>query len=198
MDESRLDEVDKRPPARFQQFERVIVTDTRGQRHEGTILWRDLVTYRPFGSPSYQGPPQQWSQWEYAVELPDFACCPTLKEERLEATGEFASEDAHLGTRFEMSFDTGLEDDNRVVEGTYRVPGQFWQVFLFHKGTEHGKPVSELRHRSGTWPSGITGMEFDVPDDAVLDRAYMIQAFSSVFGTCDWVEVRGPDSLLMK
>jgi hypothetical protein len=189
---------DDRPIAKFQRFEKVVVTDAEGKRHSGTILWRDLVQYSPFATPGSQGAPERWSQWEYAVDLPDFACCPTFEEARLQATGEFDPEDAHLGRRFEISFDTGLEDDNSVVEGTYRIPGQFWQVFLFQKESSFGESISELRPRSSVWESGMTGIEFDVPRGAVLDKEYIFRAFSSVFGTADWVEVRGPDSLLMK
>ncbi len=202
MDEHRPGEIpdgsDEPSPARFQRFEKVLVADRSGQPHRGTILWRDLVQYSPYASPGFMGTPRRWSQWEYIVDLPDFACCPTFDESRLEKTGEFDPEEAHLGRRFEISFDTGLEADNSIVEGSYRLPGQFWQVFLFRKEATPGESVPELRHHFGTWQSGITGIEFDVPREAVLDRGYMLRAFASVFGTDDWVEVRGPDSLLMK
>lgn len=189
---------DDRPIARFQRFEKVVVTDTSGRSHTGTILWRDLVEYSQFAAPGSAVPPGRWSQWEYAVELPDFGCCPTFEEDRLEPTGEFDPEDAHRGRRFEISFDTGLEPDERIVEGSYRVPGEFWQVFLFQKERVPGISMTELRHQFGEWPSGITGIEFDVPSDAVLDKAYIFRAFASIFGTDEWVEVRGPDSLLLK
>ncbi len=184
--------------ARFERFEKVLITDKAGRTHRGTVLWRDLVQYRQYAPPGFMGPPGKWSQWEYSVDLPDFACCPTFEESRLEKTGEFDWEGAHLGRRFEISFDTGLEADNRIVEGTYRVPGRFWQVFLFQKERTPGESVPELRHHFGTWPSGITGIEFNVPSRDVLDRDYALRAFASIFGIDDWVEVRGPDSLLLR
>ena len=58
--------------------------------------------------------------------------------------------------------------------------------------------MSELRHHFGEWRSGITGIEFYLPREDVLDREYMLRAFAGVFGTDQWVEVRGPDSGLMK
>jgi hypothetical protein len=185
-------------PARFERFERVRITDKAGKSYEGTVLWRDLVQYSQFAPIGFRGTPRRWSQWEYAVSLPDFASCPTFEESRLQPTGEFDPEEAHLGKRFEISFDTGLGEDMRTVEGSYRVPGQFWQIFLFIKGDAQGRPVPELRHRSVAWPSEITGLEFHVPEEALLDREYMIQALAGVFGTDDWVVVRGPDSRLMK
>jgi hypothetical protein len=95
-------------------------------------------------------------------------------------------------------FDTVLDDDDSTVEGSYWVPGELWQVFLFIKETRPGEFVPELRYSFGEWRSGITGIEFDVPRKAVLDRRYMLEAFSTIFGTEDWVEVRGPDSGIMK
>ena len=189
---------DDRPVAKFRRFEKVVVTDARGKRHRGTILWRDLREYCQFAPPGFEGTPGRWSQWEYAVALPDFASCPTFEEDRLEATGEFETEDAHLGRRHEISFDTGLEADNDLVEGSYRVPGAFWQIFLFRKEVDEGQSLGALRHRFAEWPSGITGIAFDAPATDVIDREYIFRAFATVFGTDDWVEVRGPDSMLMK
>ena len=189
---------DERPVARFRRFEKVVVTDAQGKPHRGTILWRDLREYSQFASPGFEGTPGRWSQWEYAVALPDFASCPTFDEDRLEPTGEFDTEDAHLGRRHEISFDTGLEADNDLVEGSYRVPGSFWRIFLFRKEDDEGRCFAELRRHSVEWPSGIAGITFDAPAEAVIDREYIFRAFADAFGTDDWVEVRGPDSMLMK
>jgi hypothetical protein len=189
---------DDQPIAKFQRFERVLMTDREGKHHTGTILWRDLVQYRQFVPPGFQGTPERWARWEYAVNLPDFGCCPTLEEDRLEPTGEFDAEGAHRARRYEISFDTGLDDDDLVVEGSFRVRGEFWQVFVFEKKKVRGESISELRHRFVDWESGISGVVFDVPSETTLDKHYIIRAFAIVFGTDDWVEVRGPDSLLLK
>ncbi len=196
-DEDR-DESGEAPPARFQRFEKVLITDKSGKPHQGTVIWRDLVQYSPFTPSGFTGIPRRWSQWEYAVDLPDFGSCPTFEESRLQPTGEFDPEEAHLGRRYEISFDTGLGDDMTTVEGSYRIPGEFWQIFLFMKSDPRGRPVAELRHHFGTWPSGMTGIEFSVPEEDLLDRDYVLRAFARVFGTEDWVVVRGPDSVLMK
>jgi hypothetical protein len=202
MDEDRPDEPGDGfgdPPAGFRRFEKVLVAGSPGKWYPGTVLWCDLVRYSPYASPGSGEPPPRWSEWEYAVYMPELDRCATLKDDRLRATGEFDSEEAHLGRRFEISFDTGLDDDDRIVEGSYRVPGRFWQVFTFTKGSRGpGESVAELRHHFDEWESGITGIVFDVPMGAVLDRAYILRAFAGVFGTEDWVEVRGPDSGLLK
>ena len=117
----------------------------------------------------------------------------SLGESRLHPTGEFDSEENHLGKRFEVSFDTVAEDDTDIEEGCYRLPGRFWEVFVFVKAD-----LADLRHALVTWPSGITGVQFDVPRSAMLERGYVIRAMSEVFAAESCAVVYGPDSLLLK
>ena len=49
---------------------------------------------------------------------------PTLKESRLQATGHFDPEEAHLGKRFEISFDFVQLEDMTVVDGKALVHGR--------------------------------------------------------------------------
>ena len=46
------------------------------------------MQYRQYAPPGFIGPPRKWSQWEYIVDLPDFACCLTYEEARLEALNQ--------------------------------------------------------------------------------------------------------------
>ena len=82
-------------------------------------------------------------------------------------------------------------EDYSIEEGSYRIPGRFWQVFCFAK-----RDVPELRHRFGVCESGITGIAFDVPNEVVLYRDYQIRAMSRVFDTDpeSWIVARGPCS----
>jgi hypothetical protein len=99
-----------------------------------------------------------------------------------------------LGNRYEISFDTVMNDDDmRAVEGAYRLPGHLWQIFFFVK-----EAVPKLRHSFGTWQSGITGVEFEVPNSMTLNREVVIKAMTEVFGAAVWIEVNGPDSLVLK
>ena len=83
------------------------------------------------------------------------------------------------------------------VEGTYRLPGRFWEVMVLRKAD-----VPALRHRPSEppieWSSGITGTIFDVPRAAVLNRQYIQEALAVAFGTDGWVEVQGPDSMVLR
>lgn len=58
--------------------------------------------------------------------------------------------------------------------------------------------VAELRHELLTWPSGITGVQFDVPESAILNHNYIIWSMSEVFAAGPCAVVYVPDSLLLK
>ena len=49
-----------------------------------------------------------------------------------------------------------------------------------------------------TWPSGISGVQFDVPDGVILNNDYVKRSMADAFAADSWIEVQGPDSLLLK
>jgi hypothetical protein len=175
-------------PGRIRRFEVVsVVAEGLGCREftgqSGTVIWCDPAVYR-------RG---EWTEWGYCVYFPTLERYASFLEASLQPTGRLEPEEAHLGRRFELSFDTVPGEDADVVEGSYRVPGRPWEIFLFEK-----RDVPEPRHHLSTWRSGITGIEFTFPKRAVLDREAVLRGMSEAFATTDWVEVRGPDSLLLK
>lgn len=151
--------------------------------HLGTVIWCDPAVYR-------RG---EWSEWGYCLYFPGLERYASFLESSLQPAGRLEPEEAHLGRRYELSFDTMPGEDADAVEGSYRVPGRLWEVFLFEK-----KDVPEPRHHLSTWRSGITGIEFILPRAAVLNREAVLRGMAEAFGTRDWTEVRGPDSLLLK
>jgi hypothetical protein len=177
------------PPSKFQRLERVIITNARlgegwfGQR--GTVIWTD----RPY----FDRRVRQWAEWGYCVHLPALNCYPSFQESDLTSTGEFDSEESHLGTGYEISFDTVLNDDMGNLESCYRVPGHHWQVFFFENNE-----ATEPKYHFGTWQSGITGIMFDVPQGTPINEKYVMKAMAEVFGPQEWKVVRGPDSLILK
>jgi hypothetical protein len=66
------------------------------------------------------------------------------------------------------------------------VPSHFEYISF----TREAEP--ELRHSFGTWPSGITGVKFEVPDPNLMHHEFIIRAMSGVFGAAPWTAVRGP------
>jgi hypothetical protein len=178
------------PAARFQRFEIVSIANRRmgdefaGQR--GTVIWCD----RPW----FDRRAGAWEEWIYCLSLDGFGRCRSFLESDLEPTGEFDTEQSQLGNRYEISYDTVMDDeDTGAVEGSYRLPGHLWQVFLFTK-----EDVPELRHSFGTWQSGITGVQFEVPNPMPLNREVVVKAMTEAFGASAWIEVDGPDSLVLK
>ena len=149
----------------------------------GTVIWCDPPVRR-------RG---EWTEGGYCVYFPGLERYASFLESSLRPTGRLDAEEAHLGQRFELSFDTVPGEDADVVEGSYRVPGRPWEIFLFTK-----KDVPEPRHSFSTWQSGITGIEFVLPRGTVLDRKAVLRGMAEAFGTEGWAEVRGPDSLLLK
>lgn len=173
--------------ARFGRFERVRVEGRRGSAilspdRTGTVVWCD--------------PPQKATgSWLYCVFIHASSQYLTVLECDLTSTGQFDSAQAYLGVRFEISHDLLPNDEGtfEFVEGTYRLPGKFWEVMVFSKWD-----LPEFRHRRMTWDSGITGMVFYVPIGERLDRAYVERAMSETFGANHWFEVRGPDSMVLR
>jgi len=171
----------------LRRFEKVVVFGSRPDEYDGsrgTIVWVDEGSrHRNFGP-------------VFVVHLSELDRYVSFLGCDLHSTHEIdpAGEEPHLGRRFEISFDTMLDDgDNGTVEGSFRVPGSFWQVFVFLKGD-----VGELRPEIGPWRSGIYGAEFVVPRSATVNRKFVIGVMSEAFGTRDWAEVHGPDSLALK
>lgn len=178
------------PKPAFVRFGRVIVVKEPKHLSEfacqtGTVIWRDFVTVRRFSGNE--------SRWIYVVEFDVSKQCMTCRESELVSIGEMGSEVDCLGRQCEISFDVLIEDDNSFVEGSYRLPGRFWEVLIMSK-----KDVPELRYRPTTWSSGITGLIVDVPKSIAIDQAFVINTMASVFGEKAWAVVKGPDSIVLR
>jgi hypothetical protein len=94
---------------------------------QGTVIWCKRPWFsRRTGS---------WKEWVYSVARPDLGCYQAFLESDLQPTGEFETEQSQLGSRYEISYETVFEDDDEIVEGSYRLPGRLWEVFLFQHGT---------------------------------------------------------------
>jgi hypothetical protein len=88
-----------------------------------------------------------------------------------------------------------MRDDMSFVEGTYRLPGSDWQVFIF-LGSERDVPEPEVF--PDTWESGVSGVVIRSPRQRPLNMAAVEQVLSAAFGVTEWVRVRGPDSIRLR
>jgi hypothetical protein len=93
----------------------------------------------------------------------------------------------------EISYDLVMHDDMAFVEGTYRLPGGDWQVFIFGRGDVSDPEVTPQR-----WRSGVTGLFIRFPHSAALNRAVVEHILSGALGVTEWVEISGPDSMQLR
>lgn len=177
------------PPARCGLFERVVVVADRpggdDLGREGAVVWRDR--------PCYNRRLQKWGEWAYCVCFAPEGRYRAFRESALEPTGRFDPPDAHRGREFEVSYDTALHDAMETVEGSFRAPGSFWRVFVVSRGD-----VATVTTAEGAWESGITGLEFEVPRESMLDHGFIVNLLTRAVGPGPWREVRGPDSMMLK
>ncbi len=88
-----------------------------------------------------------------------------------------------------------MSDDMGWIEGCYRLEGGPWQVVIAVKKEE----VSAVEIRNGlTWASGVTGMNVFLPETTRLNATILLDLMSDVLGVQKWVEVRGPDSIVLR
>ncbi len=184
------------PVPAFRRFERVLLKGERPHTRElrgerGTVISLDSFAVR-------QKPPRT-GHWQYVVHLPGRNCWKALRESDLTSEGYFDEPAAHRGSRAEVSFDLVFEEGMDWMEGSYRLPGEFWKVVIFQKND-----VPDIRHRPQIWRKPTRweevtdGIVFELPRDACVDREYLLRAMSLAFGYNDWTGVRGPDSMALR
>lgn len=96
-------------------------------------------------------------------------------------------------TTAEISFDLVMAADMAFVEGTYRLPGGEWQVFIFSK-----RPMSSPQVSRVTWGSGVSGIHVACPIDMPLDQSVVERLMSGAAEVDHWQQVRGPDSMQLR
>ena len=117
----------------------------------------------------------------------------------LRSEGTFDNETEYFGQRAEISFDIVLKEDHDWAEGTYRLPGEFWKIMIFKKDDVPSIQYEPSKWaQTSKWEPEFTGVVFWLPRADKVDRDYLLRAMSLAFGYSDWVEVSGPDSMIMR
>jgi hypothetical protein len=86
-----------------------------------------------------------------------------------------------------------------MIGRSYRLPGEFWKVVIFLKDD-----VADIRCEPSTWQKPtkwereITGVVIRFPRTARMSRDDLLQAMSDAFGHREWVQVDGPDSMVLR
>ena len=93
----------------------------------------------------------------------------------------------------QLSYDLVMEDDMSFVEGTYRLPGRDWEVFIFRKSDIY---LPEIKF--GKWSSGVSGITVKLPRAAKLNASTVDEILKKELQVDEWVVVRGPDSMVLR
>lgn len=176
------------PEPAFQRFERVTIlegtTSAKLSGASGTIIWRVLVSNGSGATRRFQ--------WTYIVFVPSQHVHVRLSESSIQSADGFDREEMHWGEGCELSFDTIIEGHEKYIEGSYRLPGKFWEVFTLSR-----KDTTEIRHHRTTRSCGISRLHLQIPDSGTLDHSVVIDVLEVVLGVKGWQVVRGPDSMFL-
>jgi hypothetical protein len=93
----------------------------------------------------------------------------------------------------EISYDLVMDNDMGFVEGSYRIGGCNWRVFVFSK-----RPVDGPAWKTCTWDSGVSGIVVHVPEMMPLNATSIECLLSDILGVGEWKRVQGPDSMQLR
>jgi hypothetical protein len=150
----------------------------------GIIIWRSSYFVRKsrYGA---------WG-WLYVVHFPQSDSYDGIEESRLMETGETVSLESCLGREFEISYDRDGNGPD-AIRGSFRVPGGFWNTFLFYIASVHDVTY-EIKMPVRLHSQGIAKYEFAVPQGVRLDSQYIEEVMSKVLHANEWRLIRGLDS----
>lgn len=100
----------------------------------------------------------------------------------------------------EVTFDIVVPEEGvRYAEGCYRIDGGHWHVY-YVTNRHNGAPwTGEPAIRSDAiFQSGISGVDGLVPADWILNKMTIKKILAEALGVGAWIEVSGPDSLILK
>lgn len=93
----------------------------------------------------------------------------------------------------EISFDLVMESNMDFIEGTYRVDGGPWNVFIFKRDGIETPQIAPAR-----WDSGVEGVLIRYPRTATLDKDTAQSILGTWLNVSTWFEVKGPDSMNLR
>jgi hypothetical protein len=97
-----------------------------------------------------------------------------------------------LGRDFEISYDRdGAGPD--AIWGTFRIPGGFWNKFVFRSAAVEGLS-HQIRIPVSFFGGEIANYDFAVPKTILLGCEYIEEVMSRVFDAKEWRRISGPQS----
>jgi hypothetical protein len=95
----------------------------------------------------------------------------------------------------EISYDLLMDEDMSFVEGSFRLEGGEWHVFVFLGNRERFR---KTRFRRTIWDSGVSGIVYELPLEQPHNKMSVEQLLCQAVGAVSWTEVRGPDSMNLR
>jgi hypothetical protein len=92
-----------------------------------------------------------------------------------------------------ISYDLIMEEDMPFAEGTFRLPGEDWRIFIVAR---YDVPNPEIVQQH--WDSGVSGLLIRFPISYRLSRETIEGLLSRELEVSKWLEVRGPDSMNLR
>lgn len=117
------------------------------------------------------------------------------------APSEFADQvGANEKALGEITFDVVVPEDGvETVEGCYRTNDGNWQVYYLTNSRNEASLISALIIMSqAIFQSGICGVSGVVPAGLMLNKEAIKTILAEAVGVDGWIEVYGPDSLMLK
>jgi hypothetical protein len=150
----------------------------------GVVIWRSsyYVEKGRFGA----------SGWMYVVYFPGPNTYDAVEESRLTPIEDTVPLASCLGRDFEISYDRQPSGQDAIC-GTFRVPGGFWNIFIFHSEAVE-ELSSEIRIPVRFYSGGIAKYDFSVPRTDLLDCQFIEEAMSKIFDAQQWHRIAGPES----
>ena len=130
--------------------------------------------------------------WLYVVHFPQSDTYDGVEESRLLPADGVVPLASCLGRDFEISYDRDGAGP-AAIAGTFRVPGGFWNTFVFHPAAVE-ELAYEIRIPVRFYSGGIAKYDFAVPQAALLDCRYIEEVLSRVFDARQWRHITGPQS----
>ena len=137
------------------------------------------------------------------ANLPCRRCDPSSAVDHFEPREPHLLEDGFAVVRWysdaqrrlpgQISYDLVMDEDMDFVEGTYRIDGSDWCVFIFSK-----RPRAVPTWNASTWDSGVWGIVVQVPLGTRLNMTSVESILSHVLGVGTWKRIRGPDSMQLR
>jgi hypothetical protein len=100
----------------------------------------------------------------------------------------------------EITFDIIVPEEGVAhVEGCYRINGGNWQVYYL-TNQDKGAPWTgaPIVRSKAIFQSGISGVSGVVPGGWILNKRTIKKILAEAIGVDGWIEVSGPDSLILK